>query len=315
MVTKLVTLSPEMHVSDGTDRLLKNRITGAPVVDPDQNFLGVFSEKCWMKVLGALAGAASEGGEKPVRSIPARDFMVSKLVTLKTDTDALDAICLLLKNRISGAPVVDNAGKFLGVFSEKSSMHFMISSAYEQLPTTHVGAFMNQDCERIITGETDLFEVARKFKTTPFRRLEVVDPDSGRLLGQISRRDVMQAEQQLPDHLRRQVMKKACEMGAENAKSRGEALQQDGLPRIVSLMDRDALTIGEDVDFLGIARIFMDTPYRRLPVLREGQVVGQISRRDVLDAANKLIAGDQSPREKTILYLSSLMDRQDAPFG
>ena len=79
-------------------------------------------------------------------------------------------------------------------------------------------------------------------------------------------------------------------------------------------MDRVAKTITEDIDFLKIARIFLDTPYRRLPVVNDGKLVGQISRRDVLQVANELIGIDPPPRKKTLLYLSSLVSREDAPF-
>ena len=76
-------------------------------------------------------------------SITARDFMVTRLVTLKPEMDVLDAVRMLLKNRISGAPVVASDGKYLGVFSEKCSMHVLLDAAYEQLPSNDVRSFMD----------------------------------------------------------------------------------------------------------------------------------------------------------------------------
>ena len=315
MVTKLVTLPPEMHVADGIARLLKSNITGAPVVDNDRKFLGVFSEKCCMKVLGVMARTAQEDGNDSGASITAKDFMVSKLFTLSPETDVLEAIGLLLKNRISGAPVLDSDGKFLGTFSEKNSMEVLIASAYEQFPTTQVSKYMNPDLDRIIAANADLFEIAQKFADTPFRRLEVVDEESGKLMGQISRRDVLHAEQRMSKSVRHRVKAMANRISGEIADPNNENSDEAASPSVAYFMDSNAKTITEDSDFLGVARLFLDTPYRRLPVLTDGKVVGQISRRDVLHAANKLIAIDPPPREKTILYLSSLVDRQDAPFG
>lgn len=150
----------------------------------------------------------------------AKDLMVTRLVTLSPEMDVFEAINLLLKHRISGAPVIDADWNFLGVFSEKTSMSVLLEAAYDQLPTTEIGAFM----------------------------------------------------------------------------------------------DRDAMTITEEVDLLTIAQIFLNSPYRRLPVLRDGKLVGQISRRDVLAAAHRL-CGIAPNRETALLYLSSLFERSDAPIS
>jgi len=312
MVTKLVTLPPETHVFNGIARLVKQKISGAPVVDPQRNFLGVFSEKCCMNVLGVMARYAQEKGKEV--SVQAKEIMVTELVTLTPDMDVFEAIGQLLSKRISGAPVLDSSGKFLGVFSEKNSMEVLISAAYDQLPTTRVEAFMNKDMNRVIDDDAELVNVAQVFVDTPYRRLEVVR--DGKLLGQISRRDVLHAEQKvsMPAHDRDEALTDL--FASDNPASvDGESSEPSNPATHVSCyMDRVAKTITEDFDFLNIARIFLDTPYRRLPVVNDGKLVGQISRRDVLQVANELIDIDPPPRKKTLLYLSSLVSREDAPF-
>lgn len=311
MVTKLVTLSPEKHVYDGIAKLLKHNITGAPVVDRDQNYLGVFSEKCCMRVLGVTAKSASEDGRAAGNSVKARDFMTTKLVTLSPETDVFEAIGKLLSHRISGAPVLDDEGNFLGVFSEKNSMQVLMSAAYDQLPTTHVGALMNRDQERVVSADAGLFNIAQKFAETPLRRLAVVE--NGKLVGQISRRDVLRAEQQFSEKVRHRIKVLAEEIN-QGTDSETELGEQNPSHEISYFMDRNARTIGEDAGFLEVTSVFLETPYRRLPVVADGKLVGQISRRDVLHAADELTAV-QASRDKSILYLSSLVDRQDAPFG
>jgi predicted transcriptional regulator len=122
--------------------------------------------------------------------ITARDFMVRKLITLRPEMDVLEAVQLLLKNRISGAPVVDAEGNFLGVFSEKCSMQVLLDAAYEQLPSNEVRLFMDQDAQTI-APETQLLSIAQVFLLTSYRRLPVLQ--DGRLVGQVSRRDVLNA--------------------------------------------------------------------------------------------------------------------------
>jgi len=148
----------------------------------------------------------------------ARDIMVTKLVTLHPNMDAHEAIGLLLKNQISGAPVVDEERNFLGTFSEKECMRVLTDAIYDQVPTNEIQYFL--------------------------------DPN--------------------PD------------------------------------------TISEDAGILSIIQIFKDTHRRRLPVLRDGKVVGQISRRDILRTAHDLLKMDPED-ETTVLYLSALRERGEAP--
>jgi predicted transcriptional regulator len=92
------------------------------------------------------------------------------------------------------------------------------------------------------------------------------------------------------------------------------AYEQLPTSELSAFIDRDAPTISEETDILTIAQTFLNTGTRRLPVLRDGKLIGQISRRDVLQAAMNLmhVAPD---REKALLYLSSLIERDDAPIG
>lgn len=126
--------------------------------------------------------------------LTARDFMVKKLVTLSPQMDVIDAVQRLLKNRISGAPVVDANGNFVGVFSEKCAMQVLLDAAYEQLPSNEVRLFMDTDAQSI-EPDTQLLSIAQVFLLTSYRRLPVLE--DGRLVGQVSRRDVMRASMKL----------------------------------------------------------------------------------------------------------------------
>ncbi|MCC9603967.1 CBS domain-containing protein [Stieleria sp. JC731] len=119
----------------------------------------------------------------------ARDMMVSNLTTLSPSMDVLEALDVLLHHRISGAPVVDEDKRFLGIFSEKSCIRFVVDAAYEQMPVVGLMSFVDAT-PPTIRPETDLLTIAQTFLDAACRRLPVLDED-GRLLGQISRRDVM----------------------------------------------------------------------------------------------------------------------------
>lgn len=313
MVTKLHTLQPEQNVLQGIRQLLKCRISGAPVIDRQGVYQGVFSEKCCMNLLSKAARLATErGNSEHIRRVRAMDIMQTKLVTLTPDMDVFDAIGYLLRNRISGAPVIDAKSDFVGVFSEKGSMDVVIESAYSQLPTTRVGSFMDVDRGRVIHEHTDLLTIARIFLETPYRRLVVVRDE--KVVGQISRRDVLNTQIRLSESVWNEntILDRPVEM--VDTVNLTEATLNKRPPRVLEYMDNTARTITEDDDLLTIAQLFRSTPYRRLPVLNGQYLSGQISRRDLLKAAHHQLAVS-SPTDSHLLYLSSLMERSDSPIS
>ena len=46
------------------------------------------------------------------------DVMTRRVISIAPEADIRDAIELMLKNRISGLPVIDNKGKLAGIVSE-----------------------------------------------------------------------------------------------------------------------------------------------------------------------------------------------------
>jgi CBS domain-containing protein len=300
MVTKLVTVPPDLHVSEAVRLLVKHSISGAPVVDEAGNYQGVFSEKCCMRLFDAIARTGRQQ-QVALPTLPdARQLMSTKLVTLSPETDVVQAIGNLLKYAISGVPVVDSDNRFLGVFSEKTSMRVLIQAAYEQLPSTAVAEFMDRDLGRTILEDVSFLECARLFRETPYRRLPVLR--GGQLLGQVSRRDLLRNSTELVAMVRDRaiVLSVAQSPFAPAGEVAGEVAD-----RVRHFLDSHAETIGEEIDLLAIAQAFLRTPYRRLPVLRDGKLVGQVSRRDVLLTTHRLMEVP-SRRESSLLYLSAL---------
>ncbi len=128
------------------------------------------------------------------KAIVARQVMTQNLVTLSPDLDVFAAIDILLRKRISGAPVVDRDGTFLGIFSESSCMRVIVNAAYENLPGANVLHFVDMS-PPTISPDTDVLDICQTFLDQATRRLPVLD--HGRLVGQVSRRDVMRVVRDL----------------------------------------------------------------------------------------------------------------------
>ena len=125
----------------------------------------------------------------------ASEFMATKLVRLTPEMRIQSAISVLLKHRISGAPVVDGENRLIGVLSEKDCLRIFANSAYNNAPGGIVEQYMSRTLTTI-SADADLFTVADLFLKNSFRRIPVVD-EQGRLIGQVSRRDVLEGSRRI----------------------------------------------------------------------------------------------------------------------
>ncbi|MBX2799095.1 MAG: CBS domain-containing protein [Myxococcales bacterium] len=125
-------------------------------------------------------------------SVPtARHMMTTRLHTVRSDQPVLDVVKLLLKQRVSGAPVVDDRYHLVGMLSEKDCIQALLRAVSERLPSSQVRDVMSPE-PVTVSPDADLLTVSHLFVTRPMRRLPVVS-EEGLLLGQISRRDLLQA--------------------------------------------------------------------------------------------------------------------------
>tara|TARA_S200000501_G_scaffold378718_1_gene443045 strand:- start:20848 stop:21246 length:399 start_codon:yes stop_codon:yes gene_type:complete len=118
------------------------------------------------------------------------DVMATELVLFYPDTLIGTAIHTFLENRISGAPVIDNKGKLIGMLSEKDCLDTLFKSSYYNNPSGYVKDYMSIELVTVNLYDS-LSDVAQKFIDLRFRRFPVLK--NGSLVGQISRRDVLTA--------------------------------------------------------------------------------------------------------------------------
>jgi len=136
----------------------------------------------------------------PLRSVLVKDWMAANLVTLKPDMDVMDAVAQLVEARIAGAPVVDHHGNLVGMLSEFDCMKVALDSSYHGEWGGRVSEFMTK---KVITvpAEMSIIDLSRRFQESRLRRFPVMDDT--RLVGQISRRDVLRALMSIADGPRR----------------------------------------------------------------------------------------------------------------
>jgi CBS domain-containing protein len=123
-------------------------------------------------------------------SVQVRNYMTSNLVTLRPDMEVMAAINALVKNRISGAPVVDAEGRLVGMLSEMDCLNVGLIAAEDTCVAGPVSQFMKANVVTV-SPDDSLTQIANMFLSKPFRRFPVVE--NGSLIGQISRWDVLRA--------------------------------------------------------------------------------------------------------------------------
>lgn len=131
--------------------------------------------------------------EKPAETpILVRDYMAENLVTFHEHENIMDVMEKLIKHGISGGCVVNEKMELLGVISEGDCMKQISDSRYYNMPMRDLTAGKRMNCKvETIDGNMNVLDAAKKFIELKLRRFPIVD--NGKLIGQISQRDVLRA--------------------------------------------------------------------------------------------------------------------------
>ena len=120
-----------------------------------------------------------------VQSVMQRDYPV-----LRQDMPIRRAIALLLDGDAAAAPVVDDAGKLIGILTQKDCFRPALHASYYQEWTGTVAEQMTCDVVTIDASD-DLVAAAESFVASAHRVFPVLG--EGRLQGMLSRSDVLRA--------------------------------------------------------------------------------------------------------------------------
>jgi CBS domain-containing protein len=109
-----------------------------------------------------------------------------------------------------------------------------------------------------LTPEMDIIKAIRVLLNHRFSGAPVIDAD-GRLVGVLSTKDCLKVAFTSSYH-------------------------QEWGGSVADYMTAEVETLDADTDVIAAAKRFLEGPYRRFPVLRDGRLAGQISRNDILRA-------------------------------
>ena len=129
--------------------------------------------------------------QEPVRDTYPRvgEFMSRSFLEIRPDMEIYQAMALLLKHKVTGAAVVDDNKRLVGIISEKDCLKLVAHDAYDNVPRG--GSVESYMTTKVVTLQpsSGLNEAAHIFINNPYKKLPVLD--KGKLVGVVRRRDVL----------------------------------------------------------------------------------------------------------------------------
>ncbi len=105
MTLEVVTLPPDISLSECADRMNRRGVGGAPVVDDGGRMVGVISMR-----------DVEEAGQKGLLHIPIKGFMKHKVITVQPEDPLVSARKIISSHNVGHLPVVSN-GSLVGILS------------------------------------------------------------------------------------------------------------------------------------------------------------------------------------------------------
>ena len=126
-----------------------------------------------------------------LKSVSLRDYMLKNPVKVKKDDNLLDAMQVIIDNKISGLCVVDEEQNLVGILSELDCLRGALGAIYNESGIGSVGEYMASDNLVVAHPDEDITDVAQDMLLKNKRRRPVVE--DGKLVGQITCRQLLNA--------------------------------------------------------------------------------------------------------------------------
>ena len=200
MSRDVICLSEKSSLYDVVDVMLANQIGALPIVDGDENLVGIVTER---DIALSLAGEIDDR--------TAQDYMSTKVFTTTPGTPIESACKIMVRNGLRRIPIVGGeadiskaAKKLLGIVTSTDLIRFFnakeffdnlnSNAASEVLEKTKVSDIMVKDAI-IVEAEDTIGEICELFKISNIGGVPVVKDDV--VIGIITERDILRAVKKL----------------------------------------------------------------------------------------------------------------------
>jgi CBS domain-containing protein len=118
-------VSPETSVADTIRLMVQENVGAVTVVDAERVVAGIFTER---DVLSRLALSGRDPGK-----IPVRELMTTPVEMATEETSDAEALSVMLVRHYRHLPIVDSAGRLLGMVSIRHVLQARIDKLTRQL--------------------------------------------------------------------------------------------------------------------------------------------------------------------------------------
>lgn len=126
-----------------------------------------------------------------LKTLKLREHLIPHPATVRPDQDVMEAMNLIIDNKISGVCVVDEQGNLIGILSELDCLRAGVGGIYNDRGLGRVRDFMASENLIVAHPEEDIIDVAQDMLDKNKRRRPVVE--NGKLIGQVTCRQLLKA--------------------------------------------------------------------------------------------------------------------------
>jgi len=115
-----------------------------------------------------------------------KDIMTKDVICIKKDTPIIEALRLMVKNKVTGIPVVEEGRTLVGILSEQDVLRLF--HTFDEEKDRTVSEFMTQPAIHF-DQEERLLDVCYCLRDNSIRRVPVTS--DGKVVGVVSRSDII----------------------------------------------------------------------------------------------------------------------------
>lgn len=260
MSTSVVTVTKETRLTEARQIIGEQKIRALPVVEDDQ-LIGIVTRRGLLRLDPSFLENEFKILATEPDDVKVGDVMTKKPITVPPDFLMTKAARLMLENKITALPVMEN-NQLVAILTNSDMLRFIIAEFPGLKKPIQVKQYMTDDVVTI-DPDTSLLEAHRLMGTKLIRSLPVVKNQA--LVGIVTRTDLMSSD---PSRL----------ASRNNQEASLRVLTQP----VEKVMTKQVITITPELSLAEAARLMLENKFHCLPVMdQDNKLTGIITESDM----------------------------------